>query len=293
MRKREALFVVNPKSRSGAQYADEARRVLTQAGIRLQQIECASPQEVSPAIKSRAGKASMVIVAGGDGTVNAAAKAVVETDLTLGILPTGTANDLARTLGIPFSLGGAAKVIIDGDTREIDAGIVNGRYFFNVASIGLSSDIAQSLTREEKRRLGRFSYPIAAIRALASAGPFHAEIINNNHHVHVRTLQIAIGNGRFYGGGNAVQRDAAVDDGFLDLYSLEFTNVWKMALMLKSFRTGHHGLWDEVRTAKCRSFEVRTSRPKPVNVDGDVITMTPAVFDVLPRAVRVFAPANG
>ncbi len=292
MARKTALLIANPNSRNGAQPLDAALDVLKRAGILVKRLEPNGAADISPSILREANKAQMVIVAGGDGTVNAAAKAVVDTDLTLGILPMGTANDLARTLDIPFSLEGAAHVIAAGKTRTIDAGVVNGHHFFNVASIGLASDIAQNLTRESKRRLGRISYPVAALRALSSAGSFHAEIINRDQHLHVRTLQIAVGNGRFYGGGNAVERDAAVDDGYLDLYSLEFSTVWKMALMLKSFRTGHHGLWDEVRTDKCRKFEIRTSRPKPVNVDGEIVTQTPAVFEVLPKAVRAFSPTE-
>ena len=292
MASRTALLLVNVNSRGGGQLLDTAFNVLKTAGIGIRHLAPESANDISTAILREAKGASMVIVAGGDGTLNAAARAAVESDLTLGILPLGTANDLARTLDIPMSLEGAAKVIADGRTRHIDAGVVNGHHFFNVASIGLASDIAQNLTRENKRRLGRFSYPVAALRALSSAGSFHAEIINNDQHLHVRTLQIAVGNGRFYGGGNAVERDAAVDDGYLDLYSLEFSNVWKMALMLKSFRTGHQGLWNEVRTHKCKKFEVRTSRPKPVNVDGEIVTETPAIFEVLPKAVSVFAPSE-
>lgn len=292
MARKTALLIANPNSRNGAQPLDAALAVLKNAGIAVRRLTPDGASDITPAILREAKGALMVIVAGGDGTVNAAARAVVETDLTLGILPMGTANDLARTLDIPFTLEGAAQVIAAGKARQIDAGVVNGHHFFNVASIGLASDIAQNLTRENKRRLGRFSYPVAALRALSSAGSFHAEIINKDQHLHVRTLQIAVGNGRFYGGGNAVERDAAVDDGYLDLYSLEFSTVWKMALMLKSFRSGHHGLWDEVRTHKCTKFEIRTSRPKHVNVDGEIVTKTPAVFEVLPKAVKVFAPSG-
>jgi len=106
----------------------------------------------------------------------------------------------------------------------------------------------------------------------------------------VRTLQIAVGNGRFYGGGNAVEKDAAIDDQNLDLYSLEFERAWKLALMARSFRYGEHGAWSEVRAIRAEEFEVRTRRPRPVNADGEIVTQTPAHFSIRPRAVRVFAP---
>ncbi len=247
-------------------------------------------EDISPAIIANRRTVQMVLVAGGDGTMRAAAAGLVETGLPLGVLPTGTANDLARTLEIPPDLQSAAGVITGGKLKDIDIGMVNGQYFFNVASIGLSAAVTKSLTPETKRRFGRFGYGIAALKALATSGSFSAEIINKGERVIVRTLQIAVGNGRFYGGGNAVERDASIDDGHLDLYSLEFDNVWKLALMLRSFRSGSHGLWEEVRTAKCVNFEIRTTRPRSINLDGEIITKTPAHFSILPKAIKVFVP---
>ncbi|MBB4040420.1 YegS/Rv2252/BmrU family lipid kinase [Microvirga flocculans] len=228
--------------------------------------------------------------AGGDGTLNAAAFGVIEAGLPLGILPLGTANDLARTLHIPFDLDGAAQVIADGHTRRIDLGIVNGEPFFNVASLGLSAELAQKLTRDIKRRWGRLGYALVALKVLAQARPFRATITSETESVRVRTLQIAVGNGRFYGGGNAVEKDAAIDDQHLDLYSLELERAWKLALMARSFRYGQHGAWEEVRAVRAKEFDIRTRRPRPINADGEIVTQTPAHFSIRPAAVTVFAP---
>ena len=210
--------------------------------------------------------------------------------MTLGILPMGTANDLARTLHIPDDLEAAADVILAGRRRRIDLGTVNGQPFFNVASIGLSAELARQLSGDLKRRWGRAGYALAAFRALARAERFAAIISENGETVTSRTVQIAVGNGRFYGGGTVVAEDAAIDDGHLDLYSLEIRTVFKLALMLQSFRSGAHGAWSEVRTLRGTEFEIRTRRPRPVNVDGELIAETPAVFKVHPGAVTVFAP---
>ncbi|WP_414473182.1 lipid kinase [Microvirga sp. M2] len=230
------------------------------------------------------------VVGGGDGTLNAAALGVIEAGLPLGILPLGTANDLARTLDIPFDLDGAAQVIAGGRTRRIDLGLVNGEPFFNVASLGLSAELAQKLTRDIKRRFGRLGYALVAMKVLAQAKPFRATITSEAESVRVRTLQIAVGNGRFYGGGNAVEKDAAIDDQHLDLYSLEFERAWKLALMARSFRYGEHGAWSEVRAIRAREFDIRTRRPRPINADGEIVTRTPAHFSIRPGAVTVFAP---
>jgi diacylglycerol kinase (ATP) len=105
-------------------------------------------------------------------------------------------------------------------------------------------------------------------------------------------MQIAVGNGRFYGGGTVVAEHAAIDDGHLDLYSLELHTVWQLALMLRSFRSGEHGAWSEVATARGTEFEIRTRRPMAVNADGELIAETPAIFKVHPGAVSVLAPRD-
>lgn len=290
---RRALLIVNAKSRSGAAQCDLAIERLKDRGIEPVHLECGRREDLSPLIAEHAKEADCAIVGGGDGTINAAAFGVIEAGLPLGILPLGTANDLARTLGIPFDLDGAAQVIADGLTRRIDLGIVNGEPFFNVASLGLSAELAQKLTRDIKRRWGRLGYAMVAFKVLLQAKPFRATISSEDESVRVRTLQIAVGNGRFYGGGNAVEKDAAIDDQHLDLYSLELERAWKLALMARSFRHGQHSAWGEVRAVRAKEFDIRTRKPRPINADGEIVTQTPAHFSIRPAAVTVFAPQTG
>lgn len=135
------------------------------------------------------------------------------------------------------------------------------------------------------------SYALAAGRVLAAARPFTAWISSQDERVRVRTLQIAIGNGRHYGGGNVVEANAAIDDGQLDLYSLELRSVLQLALMLPWFRKGEHGTWQEVRTKRGVEFVLETRTPRPVNADGELVTETPAHVKLHRRAARVFVPA--
>ena len=88
----------------------------------------------------------------------------------------------------------------------------------------------------------------------------------------------------------AIEESATIDDGHLDLYSLEVDRVWKLLLMAKAFREGRHGLWEEVRATKGERFEIRTRHPRPINTDGELVTFTPARFNLLPKAITVFAP---
>lgn len=289
-RPRRALLLVNEASRQGQDAADLAEALLEAGGLDLQREPCREGENLAAAIRRHAGAVDLVVLGGGDGTMNAAARALVETGLPLGILPLGTANDLARTLGIPTDLEAAVQVVTAGRIRRIDLREVNGHPFFNVASIGLSVELTRELTRGLKRRWGRLGYAVATIRALARMRPFHAEIRHDGEAHRVRTIQIAVGNGRHYGGGMTIAQDAEIDDGRLNLYSLEFERLWKLALIYPAFRLGRHGMWQEVRTAACEELEIRTRRPRPVNTDGEITTATPARFRVLPRAVAVLVP---
>ena len=219
--------MVNPGSRSGAQAIGLAGARLSSAGFDLVLSAPCSRHEVGPWIEAHAEGAQAIVVAGGDGSLNAVAEAVVKTKLPLGIIPAGTANDLARSLGLPTDMELAADVIAAGHRKQIDVGDVNGHKFFNVASVGLSADLARELSGEIKRKFGRLGYALTAAKVLGRARPFRASIVSEDGTVRVRTMQIAVGNGRYYGGGLAVEQTAEIDDGQLDLFPAR--SAWPVA----------------------------------------------------------------
>ena len=232
-----------------------------------------------------------MIIGGGDGTLNAALPGLLETGLPLGIIPLGTANDLARTLGIPTDLAAAARIIACGKVQRVDIGEVNGHLFFNVASIGFGVDLTRALTSNSKRRFGTIGYAIAALRAVSRLRPFRAEIMHG-HTIHIsRTIHVAVGNGRHYGGGMTVSEHARIDDGCLHIYSLEVDSLWRLLRLLPALRSGRHDAWKEIRTLEGEEIEVRTPRrPRSVNTDGEIVTRTPAHFRVRGHAISVFIP---
>lgn len=289
MSRRRAVLVINDRSRRGNELAVTVHEQLQANGIDFVPVSCGK-DELLREIAACAAGADMVVVGGGDGSMNAVAPALLKCGLPLGILPLGTANDLARTLGIPPDVEQAIEIIAAGHTKRIDLGHVNGHPFFNVASIGLSVDLARVLTRDIKRRFGRLGYALATLKVLSRARPFRATIVSETESARVSTLQIAVGNGRYYGGGNAIDADARIDSHELALYSLEFRRAWKLALMARSFRYGEFGAWEEVRTITSRAFEIRTRYARPVNADGEIVTETPAKFTISPGAVTVFVP---
>ena len=287
MRQR-ALLLVNHHARKGQQRIAAAIEQLQRLDLELIEKAIEHPQQIPELIRYHRHQVDLVIIGGGDGTLNAAVDALVETGLPLGILPLGTANDLARTLGIPDSLPEACQVIANKQLRWIDLGWVNGKHFFNVASLGLSVQITEKLTKEAKHRWGVLAYAMAAIRVLWQTRPFRAEIqVNHQDSIRVKTVQIAVGNGRYYGGGMAIAHDAAIDDRRLDLYSLELRHWWQMIPLLPAMRQGRHTTLSGVRTLQGQKIRIYTRKPRPINTDGEITAYTPAEFRVIPQAVAV------
>lgn len=289
MRPRRALLAVNPAARSGSQPLDRAVDRLRSAGVRIEHTYKGRADGLPAFIRQHAGDVDAVIVGGGDGTVSCAAAPVIDAGLPLGVLPLGTANDFARTLGLPQDPVGAAAVIAAGRTRRVDVGDVNGMPFLNVASIGLSASLARALTTETKRRFGALSYLLTSLRVVLRARSVSGVLRWSGGAVPFRTLQLAVGNGRYYGAGMTVAPDARIDDGTLDLYSLETTRLWRLAILAPAMRRGTQHLAPDVRSERGSWFEVVTARPRHVNLDGEIRAVTPARFSVRPGALEVFS----
>lgn len=285
-----ALLLVNRHARHGQEHLAAAINQLKASGFELLEEPMENPRHLPEVIRRHQHQVDLVIVGGGDGTLNAAVDALVETQLPLGILPLGTANDLARTLEIPNSLPEACEIIAKRQVRRIDLGWVNGKHFFNVASLGLSVQITEQLTKEAKRRWGVFAYAIAALRTIVQARPFRAKILVNGEEIQVKTVQIAVGNGRYYGGGMTVVYDATIDDQRLDLYSLELQHWWQIIALLPAMRGGRHTTLPGVRALSGQEIKVHTRKPRPINTDGEITSYTPAEFRVIPKALAVFVP---
>ena len=289
---KRALLLINRHSRRGEKSLPLAVEYFYAHDLELIIKPVKSSQELSTVVREYRNYVDCVIVGGGDGTLNAVVDSVVEADLPLGILPLGTANDLARTLNIPISMKGACDVIANGSLKSIDLGWVNGKHFFNVASIGLSVDITNKLTRCLKKRWGVLAYGITAIQVLSQTRRLNATIKIDQEHLPVNTIQIAIGNGKYYGGGMAIANDAAIDDQRLDLYSIELQYWWQIFPLLWHLPQGQHNHLQWVRTIEGKEIEIHTHKSHDINTDGEITTITPAKFKVIPHALKVFVPTQ-
>ncbi|MDT0633999.1 lipid kinase [Spectribacter hydrogenoxidans] len=291
MTERQALLLINPNSRSGAGGAEALTTRLRQGGLGVIQVAPNGPDNIAAAIREHRQRIDRVIVGGGDGTVNAALPGVAASGLPMGVLPLGTANDFARSLGVPLEPLAACDVIAADHVRRIDLGECNGRYFVNVAHIGFAVEIARRSDGDTKKLMGPLAYPYAAWTAFRTRRRFTAEIRGDDGPWRrLRAIQVSVGNGRFYGGGIPIAEDAAIDDGRLDLYAIPAHRDGSLLAMIPALRVGRTREHGQIETLAASRIEVRTRQPKTIAVDGEPGGKTPASFRVHPGLLAVYAP---
>lgn len=285
------LVLVNRKASRVEKSVGAALGVLAVAGFDLDIRQPDGTNALCDLIREDGRHADAIVIAGGDGTVSCAVPALIEVRRPVGILPFGTANDLAATLGIPPDPPTAAEVIAAGHRRRIDVGRANDVHFLNVASIGLSVEVTKRQNPELKQQWGFLSYAIAALETLTAAERFRARVACDGETAEVEAFQVAVGNGVYYGGGLRVADDASIDDGLLDVYAIEAATVADLIAAAPALKTGSIGRRDDVTTFRGRTVRIETPSPMPVNTDGEITTETPVDFSVLEEALEVFVPA--
>jgi diacylglycerol kinase (ATP) len=231
-----------------------------------------------------------LIVGGGDGTLGAVASRMAHRETVLGVLPLGTANDFARTLGIPVDLDAAAGIIADGQVRKVDLARANDAYFLNVASLGMSVVATAELSPTIKRRFGPLAYLYAGALAFTRSSTFRVRVQNGPDSIETSAFQIVVGNGRFYGGGVLVARQSSLEDGMLHAYALGTRGRWQLLTTIAMLRLGIPIDRPGDYFLQTPRLHVETWPPLKVNCDGEIRTISPVTFAVEPEALRVFAP---
>ncbi len=285
------LLLANCNSNTGRVLADELVEWAEGKGVGYRLCLPRSPEEACKQIRHDGPRCDRIIVAGGDGTLHHMAEALRDANRPVGIVPAGTANDLCRSVGLPLDAKAACRIAFEGEPRAIDLGVVNGKIFFNVAHIGAGVSVNRRLSAEDKRRLGPWSYVRAAWRAVRSVRSFHATVRWQNNAARLRSIQLAVGNGRYYGGGMAVDEEAGIEDGILHLYSLDPMSLRRAFRLAIALRRGEQRRVDGVSRLAAPSIEVHTRSGHRIYADGEFVGRTPARFSVLSGALRVVVPA--
>ncbi len=296
-----AAVLVNVHARSGEAALVGAMRALAARGIEVAlSRELDEPARIPALVEEAlAAGATRLVVGGGDGTISSVADAA-RGRIVLGVLPLGTGNDFARSLGIPADVEGACGVIATGRVARLDAGRIDGRLFLNAASLGVSAALTHRLKPAVKRRLGRLAFPLAAAAGSWGHRSFRVRLETDARTLDLAVLQVVIGNGRFHGGGHLVAPEATLADGRLDVYAIlaagppgaagRARDLFALARVGAKTAAGTHVDDPAVIHERTTRLILTADPPQDIDVDGELGARSPAAFAVEPGALPILVP---
>ncbi|MEW5958294.1 MAG: diacylglycerol kinase family protein [Chloroflexota bacterium] len=269
--------ILNPQGGrwTGQVKIDIVEQALAAAGLDYDLEPTARPED-GLELARRAAQAGwpIIVAAGGDGTINQVVNGMAQAAGagqvgTLGIIPVGTANDLAAGLGLPPDPQAACQRIAAGRTRLIDLGQVNGRYFTNNSAVGLEAVV--TVTHDQMRWLqGKNRYLLAALKVIMQAHSWHMKITWDDGQYDGPAMLVSVGNSSRTGGSFYMTPHAQLDDGRLDfIYSMQLGRLQLLNLLPKTF-SGRHIEHPAINYRRTTRLSITTSPATPIQADGEV-----------------------
>lgn len=242
-----------------------------------------------------------LVAAGGDGTLNEVLNGLAPDfdRVELGLVPAGTGNDLARTLGIPSDPEAAVEVLARGAVRSLDLARLQtegeDRWFLNVSAGGFGGEVDEDLRAEIKEVWGPLSYIRTAFEALAELETYRVRLTfepgsSEAESLEVAAVNVVVANGRYVAGGLHVAPTAAPDDGLLDVVVIRAAPIPRLSLLAPQVALGQHLDHELILHRRARSLAVESEPAMQFNADGELVGATPVRYQVLPGAVRFVAP---
>jgi YegS/Rv2252/BmrU family lipid kinase len=255
-----------------------------------------------------------IIACGGDGTINEVANGILQSGGTseLGVLPSGTGGDFRRTLGMPHTNRDAAAALRDGVTKTIDVGKVTfqnhddettSRYFVNVSSAGLAAEVIRRVKSAKvfdwlpvEQLRGKANFAISTLKEIVEMEPSMLRVkFDDNDEHSLQTIAFCVANSRFFGGGMLIARDAKLDDGLLDIVNIGDISTARLLLNAHTLYRGTLGDLTEVKVTCARKIEISSADPTReihIETDGELPGRLPAIYEIVPNALRVRMPAK-
>ncbi len=285
--------IVNPNAGPAGQRA-AAAVVLGRRGWDLDIVRTEAPGHATSLARDAAGAGiDLVLAVGGDGTISEVAAGLVSTRTAMGVVPGGSGNGFARTLGIPLDPRRALSALADGEIRPVDAGIAGGRTFVNVASVGFDAEVAGSF--HDLGRLGgsrgKLPYVTQAFRLAARRRSLAARLEWDGGVHEAEALLVAAMNGRQYGSGAILAAGARLDDGLLDVVVIENRPLPALVAGAVLLYAGRLDRLPWARTLRTRRLVITAGEPLAFQRDGEPDPrISIAEFGIVPGALRVVVP---
>ena len=297
------VFLVNPASENGAtgRRWPEIAHLPAERGLRGETLISERPGHLPElARRAVAEGASLLVVVGGDGTVNEVANGIADAkDVELAVIPRGTGWDFVRTHGIPRKLEGAIDTARTGAVRELDLGRVTYRswageeessYFANIGSAGMSGAVAKRANATTKTLGGKVSYAWATFAVFARWRPDEMRVVVDDEERSGRMHDVVVAIGRYFGGGMKICPEAAPDDGVFDVLLIGAVTKRDLVLTLPKIYRGTHLPHPKAELLRGRTVEIDGAEPVPIQLDGEQPGTTPVRFEIVPNALRLRVP---
>ncbi|MDR5694869.1 MAG: diacylglycerol kinase family lipid kinase [Armatimonadota bacterium] len=296
-----AVVIVNPIAGGGkgVRLWPTIRDLLHEEGLEFTMVTSEAPlHAIELTLQAVEGGSQLVVAIGGDGTVHEVANGLLRArkegrgEATLGIIPVGTANDFASALGIPLTVPEATRFLASGHRRDIDAGMVNDRYFVMVAGVGFDAEVVREVNRWRWRASGTIPYLLGVLKTLVGFSPTEVTFVLDGKVHHQRVFLVAIGNSYRYGGGMKICPGAVLDDGLLDVVVAGNIGRLETLALLPRVYLGTHISYRKVQVFRAREVAVTSAaRSLAVHADGELVGEIPVTFRILPKTLRVVAPS--
>lgn len=255
-----------------------------------------TPDENGQGLAAAAAKAGakLVIVAGGDGTIEAVARGLAHTQTPLGIIPQGTRNNIAASLTIPTDMAQAIQVLVAGECRQYDLGKANNHYFMEVVGIGLEAtlfphgdDVKEGIKNNYWAALKSF---FMGLKTFFQFSPHRLLLRFDGRRVRLRTLQVNVCNSPRYGVEFALAPQATMNDGKLDLIYIDKPSKWDHFRHFFAAMRGKHLPHERLSMHQVSAIEVTGYPALDIHADGEHIGTTPVMIEVVPKALWIWVP---
>lgn len=308
------LVIVNPKSAGGAtqsRWAETAADFRAHFGAFQVAFTKKHGDGISLALRGAQQGRKFIIACGGDGTINEVANGILQSgkDIEFGILPSGTGGDFRRTIGIPNDTREAGVALRNGITKQIDVGKVTflnrdneqvSRYFLNVSSFGLSAAIIERVKSSNivgwiphDILRGKTNFALSTLQEVLGLDFDTVRVkFDDNEEKPLNTINFCICNSRYFGGGMKIAPDAVINDGFFNVVNIGDIKTVKILLNAYKLYGGSHLDLKEVKSTLARKVEVSPMKSEEIHieVDGELPGKLPAVFEIVPNALKVRVP---
>jgi diacylglycerol kinase (ATP) len=288
---------VNPASANGAtgKRWPELERRANELGLAGETVVSERPGHLAEVARG-APADTLLVVVGGDGTLNEVVNAVAQTGAEIAVLPAGTGQDFGRTHGISTRFDEAVEVALRGAARTIDLGRVTTtageRWFANVGSVGMSGAVAARANAMSKRLGGRATFFYALVREFLGWENTEVVVTLDGGERRGAMHDVVVANGRWHGGGMKLAPEASATDGLFDVVLIGDVSKLDFVTTAPKLYSGRHLSHPKVDLLRSRTVGVEAAAPLPVEVDGEPFGTTPARFEVVPRSLHVRAPRN-